>query len=113
MMGKQPLRLLEQRRNKMAEEKKPTFEEQLNQLQQIVSHLEQGNVPLEEALNQYKDGIELARSLQKKLTNAEKTIATLLADAGNQNKYQNPPAHPSKHGGGNRGFGSDEKPLEE
>ena len=33
----------------MAEEKTPTFEEQLNQLQQIVAHLEQGNVPLEEA----------------------------------------------------------------
>lgn len=46
-------------------EKKATFEEQLSQLQQIVSHLEQGNVPLEEALTQYKDGIELARALQR------------------------------------------------
>lgn len=113
MMEKQPPRLLEQRRNKMAEEKKPTFEEQLNQLQQIVSHLEQGNVPLEEALNQYKDGIELARSLQKKLTNAEKTLGTLIDDDGNEKQYEKATDDPSNNGGGNRGFGSDEKPLEE
>ena len=37
---------------------KPTFEEQLAQLQQIVNHLEQGNVPLEEALQQFQEGIK-------------------------------------------------------
>ena len=38
----------------MATKKEPTFEEQLAQLQQIVNQLEQGNVPLEEALQQFQ-----------------------------------------------------------
>lgn len=94
-------------------EKKATFEEQLSQLQQIVSHLEQGNVPLEEALTQYKNGIELARALQKKLTSAEKTLGRLIDDEGNEKQYEKATDDPSNNGGGNRGYGSDEKPLEE
>lgn len=54
----------------------PTFEEQLAQLQQIVNHLEQGNVPLEEALQQFQEGIKLSKELQTKLTNAEKRLVT-------------------------------------
>ena len=94
-------------------EKKATFEEQLSQLQQIVSHLEQGNVPLEEALTQYKDGSEVARALQKKLTSAEKTLGSLIDDEGNEKQYEKATDDPSNNGGGNRGYGSDEKPLEE
>lgn len=94
-------------------EKKATFEEQLNQLQQIVNHLEQGNVPLEEALNQYKDGIELARSLQKKLTSAEKTLGSLIDDEGNEKQYEKATDDPSNNGGGNRGYGSSNEELGE
>lgn len=112
MMEKQQQRSLTQRRTKMAE-KKATFEEQLSQLQQIVSHLEQGNVPLEEALTQYKDGIKLARALQKKLTSAEKTLGSLIDDEGNEKQYEKATDDPSNNGGGNRGYGSDDEPLEE
>ena len=94
----------------MAQEKTPTFEEQLNQLQQIVAHLEQGNVPL---LKQYQEGIKLSRSLQKKLTSAEKTLGTLIDDQGNEHQYEKATDDPSNNGGGNRGFGSDQDPLEE
>ena len=97
----------------MAEEKTPTFEEQLNQLQQIVARLEQGNVPLEEALKQDQEGIKLSRSLQKKLTSAEKTLGTLIDDQGNEQQYEKSTDDPSNNGGGNRGFGSDQDPLEE
>ena len=41
---------------------KPTFEEQLNQLEQIVNHLEQGDVPLEEALDQDRKSTRLNSS---------------------------------------------------
>ena len=94
-------------------EKKATFEEQLSQLQQIVSHLEQGNVPLEEALTQYKDGIELARALQKKLTSAEKTLGSLIDDEGNEKQYEKATDDPSNNGGGKRGYGCGEKTLGE
>lgn len=85
---------------------KPTFEEQLAQLQQIVNHLEQGNVPLEEALQQFQEGIKLSRELQAKLTNAEKTLGHLIDDNGDEQVYEKQTDDPSNNGGGNRGFGS-------
>ena len=85
---------------------KPTFEEQLAQLQQIVNHLEQGNVPLEEALQQLQEGIKLSKDLQTKLTNAEKTLGHLIDDNGDEKVYEKQTDDPSNNGGGNRGFGS-------
>ena len=70
---------------------KPTFEEQLAQLQQIVNHLEQGNVPLEEALQQFQEGIKLSKELQTKLTNAEKTLGHLIDDNGDEKVYESKP----------------------
>ena len=85
---------------------KPTFEEQLAQLQQIVNHLEQGNVPLEEALQQFQEGIKLSKELQTKLTNAEKTLGHLIDDNGDEKVYEKQTDDPSNNGGGNRGIGS-------
>ena len=85
---------------------KPTFEEQLAQLQQIVNHLEQGNVPLEEALQQFQEGIKLSKELQTKVTNAEKTLGHLIDDNGDEKVYEKQTDDPSNNGGGNRGFGS-------
>lgn len=85
---------------------KPTFEEQLAQLQQIVNHLEQGNVPLEEALQQFQEGIKLSKELQTKLTNAEKTLGHLIDDNGDEKVYEKQTDDPCNNGGGNRGFGS-------
>ncbi len=58
----------------------PTFEENLTQLEQIVTELEKGNVPLEQALSQFKQGVELSHELQTKLTEAEKTLAEMMKD---------------------------------
>ena len=88
---------------------KPTFEEQLAQLQQIVNHLEQGNVPLEEALQQFQEGIKLSRELQPKRTNAEKTLGHLIDDNGDEKVYEKQTDDPSNNGGGNRGFGSSDE----
>ena len=70
-------------------EKKNNFEEQLNQLQQIVTKLETGNVPLEDALNEFQAGVKLSRDLEKKLTQAEQTVAKLIDQDGNE-KTLNP-----------------------
>lgn len=85
---------------------KLTFEEQLAELQQIVNRLEQGNVPLEEALQQFQEGIKLSKELQTKLTNAEKTLGHLIDDNGDEKVYEKQTDDPSNNGGGNRGFGS-------
>lgn len=89
--------------------KEPTFEDQLTKLQGIVNQLEQGNVPLEEAIKQFQEGIKLSKDLQKKLTNAEKTLGHLIDDDGNEKEYEKATDDPSNNGGGNRGFGSDDK----
>ena len=39
--------------------KKPTFEQALEQLEQIVAEIEQGKVPLEESIEKYAQGVRL------------------------------------------------------
>lgn len=67
----------------MATEKN-NFEEQLNELQEIVNKLESGNVPLEDALNEFQTGVKLSRELEKKLNDAEQTVAKLVDKDGNE-----------------------------
>lgn len=64
--------------------KKNNFEEQLNELQEIVNKLESGNVPLEDALNKFQAGVKLSRELEKKLNDAEQTVAKLVDKDGNE-----------------------------
>lgn len=68
--------------------KKPTFEEQLEQLEQIVKRLEQGDIPLEEALDQFQDGVKLSQRLQNTLSNAEKTLTHVVDDQGNEKNFE-------------------------
>lgn len=66
----------------MAEEK--TFEENLKELQQVVSNLEQGDIPLEKALTEFQKGIQLSSELQETLKNAEKTLTKVMQDNGEE-----------------------------
>jgi exodeoxyribonuclease VII small subunit len=59
----------------------PTFEQALQQLEQIVQKLEKGELPLEDSLALYEDGIRLSRLCHGKLEEAEGKIAMLLKDA--------------------------------
>jgi exodeoxyribonuclease VII small subunit len=59
----------------------PTFEQALQQLEQIVQKLEKGELPLEESLQLYEDGIRLSRLCHGKLEEAEGRIELLLKDA--------------------------------
>lgn len=66
----------------MAEEK--TFEENLQELQQVVSNLEQGDIPLEKALTEFQKGIQLSSELQETLKNAEKNLTKVMQDNGEE-----------------------------
>jgi exodeoxyribonuclease VII small subunit len=59
----------------------PTFEQALSQLEQIVQKLEKGELPLEESLRLYEEGIRLSRLCHGKLEEAEGRIEVLLKDA--------------------------------
>ena len=57
-----------------------SFETALTELEQIVNRLESGSLPLEEALNEFERGVQLARQGQSKLQQAEQRVQILLAD---------------------------------
>ena len=59
----------------------PSFEQALQQLEQIVQKLEKGELPLEESLVLYEKGIGLSRLCHGKLEEAEGRIEVLLKDA--------------------------------
>jgi len=58
-----------------------TFEKKLKQVENIVHALE-GELPLEEALQNYKQGMELIQSLQKELSNAKMQVQVLDSATG-------------------------------
>jgi exodeoxyribonuclease VII small subunit len=57
----------------------PDLEQALADLEAVVERLEHGELPLEEALAQFERGIELARSCQDALKQAEQKVEILLA----------------------------------
>ncbi|GKQ42555.1 exodeoxyribonuclease 7 small subunit [Companilactobacillus sp. RD055328] len=56
------------------------FEDNMKKLETIVAELEQGDVPLEEAMKKFQTGIELSNSLEKTLKTAEKTLTKVMTD---------------------------------
>ena len=59
---------------------KSTFEDSLNRLEQIVNRLEQGEVPLEESIKMYEEGLVLSKTCIEKLTQAELKLKKLSKD---------------------------------
>lgn len=60
--------------------KKPTldFETTLKELEEIVNRLETGDLPLEEALNEFETAVKLVQQGQERLQKAEQRIQILL-----------------------------------
>ena len=58
------------------------FEDSLARLEQIVTALEAGNLPLEESLKVFEEGITLARRCARYLDEAERRIEVLVKDEG-------------------------------
>ena len=56
------------------------FEDALQRLEQIVDELEAGNLPLEDSLKVFEEGVGLARRCAKYLDEAEKRIELLTKD---------------------------------
>ncbi len=69
-------------------EKKGSFEKSLKRLEQIVETLERGDVPLEDALTMYEEGIQLSKLCIDKLTQAELKLKKLLRDVDGKFKLQ-------------------------
>ncbi len=57
-----------------------SFEKKLQRLEKIVDTLEAGNVPLEDSLKMFEEGVGLIRSCQTILNTAEQKIQKLVED---------------------------------
>jgi exodeoxyribonuclease VII small subunit len=60
----------------------PKFESALARLEKIVTDLEKGDLPLEDALKRFEEGVHLSKSCLKVLEEAEQKVEILLEDKG-------------------------------
>jgi exodeoxyribonuclease VII small subunit len=60
--------------------KKEKFEEALQKLEAIVAKMEEGDLPLEEALKAFEEGVRLAKFCTGKLDEAERKVEKLIRD---------------------------------
>ena len=60
------------------------FEDSLEELEQLVEQMEQGDISLEESLKSFERGVKLTRTCQKALQDAEQKVQILLEKNGKQ-----------------------------
>ncbi|MBT2665416.1 exodeoxyribonuclease VII small subunit [Bacillus sp. ISL-4] len=66
----------------MTKKQEATFEEAMENLEKIVEQLEEGDVPLEEAISIYKQGMDLSRLCHSKLKAVENQLTQILREDG-------------------------------
>ena len=59
-----------------------SFEESLEKLEEIVNKLETGDVPLDDAIDEFTKAMNLVKVCNAKLNNAEEAIAKIVKDNG-------------------------------
>lgn len=68
------------------EEPKLNFEEAMDKLEQIVAQLENGDVPLEQAIDLFQEGMKLSGLCSQKLEQVERKIEVLMEEEGQWTK---------------------------
>ena len=71
-------------RVKTKPQKLPDFEQSLGELEALVQKLEQGDVPLEDALKTFERGVALTRQCQTALRTAQQKVEMLLSKNGDE-----------------------------
>ena len=66
----------------MTEEKK-SFEEKLQEVQEIISRIEEGKLPLEDSVKQYEGGMKTLAALEEELKEMNRRL-TVLQDGKEQ-----------------------------
>jgi exodeoxyribonuclease VII small subunit len=62
--------------------KEKRFEDAMRELEDIIKRLESGDLPLEESLKIFEEGVALSRYCFSKLEEAEKRVSILMKDEG-------------------------------
>ncbi len=63
-------------------EKELSFEQAMERLEQVVSRLEDGNVPLEQAIELFQEGMKLSQQCTQKLDQFERKVEILIEEEG-------------------------------
>jgi exodeoxyribonuclease VII small subunit len=73
-----------QKKDPQKKDNLPDFEQSLVELEALVAKLEQGDVPLEDALKTFERGVALTRQCQTALRTAQQKVEVLLARNGEE-----------------------------
>lgn len=65
-----------------------SFEENLEKLEGIVKKLESGEVPLDDAINQFSEAMKIANLCDEKLKSAEEAITKLVKKDGSLEDFE-------------------------
>lgn len=78
-----------------------SFEERLERLELLNEKIDEGNLPLEEAVALFEEGITLARGLEKELSKVERKVEILVEDSqpGGEDEKPNLELFPDFEGG--------------
>lgn len=68
----------------MAEKTKSTFEEALKKLETAVEKLEEGNLPLADALKLFEDGLKASNLCRDRLEEARQRVEVLVKESGGE-----------------------------
>ncbi|GEL77374.1 exodeoxyribonuclease VII small subunit [Tenuibacillus multivorans] len=71
----------------MANQEELTFEQAMKNLEDIVDKLEEGDVPLEKAIEYYKEGMKLSKFCNDKLKSVEDEITEIMNENGETESY--------------------------
>lgn len=64
-----------------------TFEQAMEQMEKIVGRLEEGEVPLEEAIDLFQKGMALSKVCHQKLEKVEEKMDQILQDDGEMKSF--------------------------
>ncbi len=64
------------------------FEDALSRLETIVNELEKGELPLDDSLKIFEEGIKLSKNCLKMLADAERKVAIMVQDNNGQKRLE-------------------------
>ncbi len=64
------------------------FEDALSRLETIVSELEKGELPLNDSLKIFEEGIKLSKNCLKMLEDAERKVSIMVQDKNGQKRLE-------------------------
>ena len=66
---------------------KKKFEEKMQNLENIINELENGNIDLEDSINKYTEAMKLVKDCDEQLKNIEKQVSLIVTEDGTLKEF--------------------------